>query len=245
MVKYLPDDGLRLMIYDTSDSSRSLKDLRKSLPQDHFVNKTFHGIDDVLPGDLEEIDITAPVGLSHMWTAGGRLYRWLRWLDVCKGFSTWTSALEWLATYAPTRRISSIQYWGHGSPGRAWMLKDREYLRASSPMTGPYADYLQAIKARLTPQSLIWFRCCSVFCGLRGQDFALTWANQMECRIAAHTYTIGAWQSGLHTIAPGGIPSWDPMEGVKRGTPDRVLETKWSKRTEPNTVFMLTGRTPQ
>jgi len=222
---------LRIMIYDDTETSAQLSQLEALVPES-------------LDFDLDDIDFRVPVGLTTAWTAGGKFYKAMRWVDVCKGFGDWASALDWIAGLEPGREIAQIQIWGHGSPGRSWMAG--KALSASSLGPGaPFNAVLRHIASRMTDDGVIWFRNCGVFAGRRGQDFARTWANELGVRIAAHTFIIGAFQSGLHTLGPDEKPRWPDDEGIAEGTPDHPLKLRNSMPWSPNTVFMLSSGVPR
>ena len=61
----------------------------------------------------------------------------------------------------------------------------------------------------------------------------------LECKIASHTYIVGPWQSGLHTIKPDEEPTWDIDEGIYDNK--KMISMPWS----PNTIFCLTGKIPE
>lgn len=224
-------DGLRLMIYDTSDVRRTWK---------YDIDKDGN----------PEIDLAVELGLSHSWAAGGGLYKAFRTLDACRGFDKWNEALMWLADYRAPERIAEIQYWGHGSPGFIWM-KSEALSAASAERSiwtdkyGVTTDVLNLLKRRLTPESVIWFRTCSTFAGERGHQFAKSWANNMKCRVAGYTHIIGPWQSGLHSLAPEQEPSWPAAEGILEGTPAQPKKLKWSSPLIQNTVTCLHSRIPK
>lgn len=222
---------LRVMIYDDTERTSQLTQLEALVPEE-------------LGFELDDIDFQLPVGLTSTWTAGGAVYRALRWVDVCKGFGDWGAALDWIAGLEPGRQISQIQIWGHGSPGRSWMAG--RALGVSSLSSGaPYNMVLRQIAERMTDDGVIWFRNCGVFAGDRGQLFAKTWANELDVRIAAHTYVIGAFQSGLHTLGPGEEPMWPAGEGIAEGTPGHPIKLRNSVPWAPNTVFMLSSGVPK
>lgn len=177
--------------------------------------------------------------LTSSWFAGGLLYKAVRRLDVCVGVESWEEALEWLITYMPTKKISVLQFWGHGSPGKVWI--NNQSLNLSALDEGhPFYEKLQAFRARLTDNALIWFRCCSVFAGEDGHKFAKEFSNFMDCKVAAHTFIIGPFQSGLYTIDPGQDPYWDKKEGF---SPEG--EMVWSHFWKPRTIFCLRGTIPK
>ena len=100
------------------------------------------------------------------------------------------------------------------------------------------------VRDRLLPdgEALWWFRTCETFGTETGQRFARAWTRFLGCRAAGHTYVIGAWQSGLHSLQPGETPRWSPEEGVQPGPTPRSLT---SRPGAPNTITFLHGRIPE
>lgn len=235
MTALIKPGPLRLMVYDNTDVKSELKQLKAVLPND-FLDR--FGI------DLDDIDFEIPVGLTHSWFAGGRLYRMFGAIDDCRGFSNWDDALDWIAYYDDEKRpISQIQIWGHGSPGKSWMKG--EPLHRDSVTKGRHELVLRQIADRMTDDGLIWFRNCSVACGEKGREFMKAWANELDVRIAAHTHVIGAFQSGLHSLGPGEEPRWPATEGINEGVPERVISCRNSMPWAVNTIFMLQGHVPE
>jgi hypothetical protein len=184
-------------------------------------------------------------GLSHAWWSGGQLYgRLLGRLHAWHGASTWADALTWVAQHQPDRAIAELQFWGHGKWGQAYI--DRQILDASALQPGhPLHAPLLAIRERLVgPSALWWFRTCETFGALPGHDFARRFTDFLGCRAAGHTYIIGGWQSGLHSLAPGENPTWPADEGLKLGPPEAPKEALWSGRSAPNTIHFLSGKVP-
>ncbi len=182
-------------------------------------------------------------GLSHAWWTGGHLYRLMRRFDAWHGVTDWDEGLAWLATAGGDRPIGEIQYWGHGKWGELFVARQGLTADALRP-THPLHRHLAAIRERLAPDHLWWFRTCEAFGAERGQDFARRFTDFFGGRAAGHTYIIGAWQSGLHSLRAGEVPGWDPREGLSRGTAETPVEALWSRRREPNTVHFLTGTIP-
>lgn len=212
------------MVYDETDVSRRLLDLQAA-----------HG------PNAWPLEITVNVGLSHSWFVGGTAYRALRRIDAHAGFRLWHRALEWLASYHGDQKISEIQYWGHGSPGRVWM--DGEYMGADV-LDDVYTDLMFKIKARLAPNALIWFRTCATFGADPGRVFARHWADRLGCRIAGHTHNIGVWHSGLHTLAPNQAIQWPRGEGVAEGTPETPKRMLGSGLWKTRTISCLRSTIP-
>jgi hypothetical protein len=185
-----------------------------------------------------------PLGLSHAWGAGSWLYRGLRRLDLARGVSSWTEALDWLATVRPPLPIAEVQLWSHGlwgAPRVGVEPLERDALREAHP----HHRRLCAVRERLDGSgALFWFRCCETFGAQLGHDFARAWTDFFGCRAAGHTFIIGFYQSGLHSLAPGCSPSWSPVEGLQRGTASRPETALPSRPGAPNTITCLHGRIP-
>ena len=185
-------------------------------------------------------------GLSLSWQVGGALYSALGRLDARKGCASWGEALGWLADYPAPDGIAEIQFWGHGKWGCAMIDGDRLDLEALEP-EHQYSPALRAIRQRMsgaTGQPLWWFRTCETFGADSGHEFARRWTEFFDCRAAGHTYVIGAYQSGLHTLVPGETPNWSTEEGLSEGTPEEPLAGLWSTRREPNTITCFHGAIP-
>ncbi len=184
-------------------------------------------------------------GLSHAWVSGALLYRGLRRFDATLGVTSWAEALEWLATYGDDAPIASVQFWGHGKWGEARVGADVLDSAALGPQS-PLFPRLQAIRERHLADgaTLWWFRTCETLGAVPGQDFARRFSEGMNARVAGHTYIIGPWQSGLHSLAPGEAPSWSADEGLLEGSPTAPSRARWSARGEPNTVHFLQGKLP-
>jgi hypothetical protein len=179
-------------------------------------------------------------GLSHSWFIGGALYQALRRLDDCAGFDNWFDALTWISQKAAKerRKISQIQYWGHGWRGMVSM--NGMALRADAFQHPVWSKLLSEIRWHLAPDALIWFRTCGTFGGAAGHEFARAWTTGMNCRVAAHTHLIGPFQSGLHSLTPRTPPYWPQEEGVEAGS--RMAQ---SSPWRPNTITCLHGTLPE
>lgn len=181
--------------------------------------------------------------LRASWRSGARLYAGLGRVDRHLGARSWEEALRWLATFEPERPIGEIQFWGHGRWGLAKI--DADALSLASLRRGhAHHPWVERVARRMTPDSLLWFRTCETFGADAGQAFATACSQELGCRVAGHTFVIGAVQSGLHGLLPGAAPHWDPAEGLRRGTRARPLEAHGSRPDAPNTIHFLTGQVP-
>lgn len=178
-------------------------------------------------------------GLSPVWAAGTKLYRGLRRIDAAHGVASWSEAFGILA--AQREPIREIQYWGHGKWGSA--LIDTEVFDAAAIAT--HRPALEAIRERLTPDALLWFRTCETFGAQAGHDFSQRLSDTLGARVAGHTYIVAFQQSGLHGLEPGMRPDWPLDEGLLEGTPDEPRRAKWSRPWSPNTVTALTRAVPR
>lgn len=181
--------------------------------------------------------------LRFSWITGGSFYKKFRGVECYKGFDNWPSALQWLSEVEPNKKINSVQFWGHGTPGRVWINGD--YLSARSILEkSEHHAQLTKLRDRMDKDSVFWFRSCNVFAGQEGHLFAVAISKMLQCKIAAHTHIVGPWQGGLHTIGPDETPSWSLEEGLKKNK-DGTLVPKWSMPWTKNTVFCLTGKIPK
>jgi len=179
--------------------------------------------------------------LTPAWAAGTLLYRGLGRIDEVRGVASWPEALAWLA--ARPEAIREVQYWGHGRWGSARVSSD--VLDRSALAAGhPYRALLEAVRERLVPGALVWFRTCETFGARAGIDFAERLADFLGVRVAGHTYVIGFHQSGLHGLAPGDRADWSPTEGIAAGTPEDPRRAKRSRPWAPRTITCLTAAVP-
>jgi len=182
-------------------------------------------------------------GLTSSWIVGGRLARAMGRLDAVYGAHSFEDALAWLCSVEPKRKIGQIQYWGHGRWGQLFIAK--EMLDRQALMPGhAHHESLAALRDRIVgPEALFWFRTCETFGRKEGHDFALAWTRFFRCRAAGHTYVIGPWQSGLHSLAHDAEPTWPLEEGLPPGAKDpRVALT--SSASAPHTITCLHGAVP-
>lgn len=178
-------------------------------------------------------------GLSPIWSAGARLYRALGRIDDSIGVASWDEAFAWLA--ARREPIRELQYWGHGKWGTALVDDDALDVHALARR----AHDLEALRERLAPDALVWFRTCETLGAQPGHDFAMRLADTLGARVAGHTYIIGFHQSGLHGIAPGMRPDWSVNEGLAEGSPTEPKRARWSRPWVPRTITALHGAIPQ
>jgi hypothetical protein len=179
--------------------------------------------------------------LGWSWRIGARLYAARGLLDASYAATSFDGALDFLAR--AERPIAEIQFWGHGKWGRA--LIERESLdRAALAPGHRLRPKLEAVRERLAPDALIWFRTCETLGARPGQDFARALADFTGARVAGHTLVIGYFQSGLHALSPGETPSWDASEGLAAGTAEHPERAHTSSPGQPNTITCFTGRLP-
>jgi hypothetical protein len=184
-----------------------------------------------------------PRALGASWHAGALLYKSMRYVDAVYGARTVTDALDWAVRTAKHRPIAELQYWGHGKWGR--ILVDRESLdRGALLPSHALRPKLDALRERLSPNALIWFRTCETLGACPGQNFAAALADFTGASIAGHTYVIGYFQSGLHQLAPGTSPTWSKEEGLADGSAEEPRSALRSGPLEPNTITCFTHRVP-
>jgi hypothetical protein len=166
--------------------------------------------------------------LALTWRIGCFLHKLFGKLDAYHAATSWEDAFAWL--HAQPKPLASIQYWGHGSPARIWLAG-----KAAN------AEDFIALKPKLAPSAVIWFRVCSAFRGIQGHAFSQDLADNLGCTIAGHTRIIGVFQSGLHTRAPNTEASWPVTE-------DEFPKSIWSSnglKRGNNTIFCLRASIPK
>jgi hypothetical protein len=184
-----------------------------------------------------------PRALGLSWRYGTRLYRALGRVDAAYGAGSFADALDWLSRIEPGRSIEELQFWGHGKWGRIFIAAealDRSVLDAAHPHHAAFC----ALRERLAPDSLLWFRTCETLGARAGHDFAQALGDATGARVAGHTYVIGYFQSGLHCLRPGQRPAWSMSEGLARGSAERPESALSSSLGAPNTITCLTGAIP-
>jgi len=184
-----------------------------------------------------------PRALGWSWQYGTHLYRALGRVDAAHGAVSFADAFAWLAEHEPAQLISEVQFWGHGKWGRIFI--DREALdRALLSPGHQHHQAFQAVRERLAPDALLWFRTCETLGARVGQDFAAALSDATGARVAGHTFVIGFFQSGLHCLRPGTAPNWAAEEGLAKGSAERPESALPSTPEAPNTITCLTGRIP-
>lgn len=174
--------------------------------------------------------------LAASWYWAAKYYLARGAFDASVGVESLPEMLRWLVGL--DEKLDEIQLWCHGNYG--YYILNRKWHDASELRNIPLFDEL---RHRMWNGSLWWFRTCSTFGGVLGQKFATEWARYFQCRVAGHTYIIGPWQSGLHSLLPGEEPSWSPDEGWY-GSPSQV-KGKTSFPWEPNTIFCAQTKIPE
>ena len=164
--------------------------------------------------------------LMLTWLVGSYCQKLLGAADRVYGAESWSDALNWLSTLQDNS-ITSLQYWGHGSPGYVWLN--------SKPLI---LSNLVELKNKFVPQALVWFRTCSTFQGLRGHQFSKYLADNLNCVVAGHTRVIGLLQGGLHTRQSNTQASWPLEEGEPKSSLPSYLV--WG----PNTITCFQTKIP-
>lgn len=178
-------------------------------------------------------EIAGRLGLTTIWSAGARLFRWQRRFDVAWGISTWKEGLHSLARHEAPRSISEVHFWGHGTWGQAWV--GQEALSVESLEPGHvHFESLRAIRDRHLPDgsTLWWFRTCDTLGTARGHAFARRFASFMDATVAGHTFTIAWAHSGLRCLRPGQEPDWGAQEGLR----GECKRSAWSSFGKPRTI---------
>ncbi len=158
---------------------------------------------------------------------------------AARGATSWKEAIAWALAQAEARGapIAEIQAWGHGGWGYMGMGQER-LEETSMKSSGSLGAEVDALARALAPDALVWLRCCSAFGEARGRAFAERLAERLGVRVAGHTFIIGAWQSGTHSLRPGERAGWPIDEGIE-ATDGRPRCAKLSTPDAPRTLSCL------
>lgn len=158
---------------------------------------------DANPGDMSLNDRF----LLLWWKIGGFIMKLFGRIDDMKGVRSWKEAITWLNSHD---EISSIQFWGHGSPGAIWI--------GSDPLVSWKLDEnWRMLSNKLLPGAVFWIRACSVFRGAIGKSIAITLRDSLRCKVAGHVRIVGLIQPGLRTLSAGRSPIQWPQDPKREG----------------------------
>jgi hypothetical protein len=197
----------------------------------------------------EEFSAAKARELSFWWKQGGTLYTALEFADVVVGAASWEEALNEIITAVDAQGggavIASLQFWGHGSPGHAWMAGDR--LRSEDfdgkplPNRIDLLPLIHEVRDRMHPEhGSVWFRSCAPFQGEKGKMFAARASQQFGSTAVGHTFNIHVWQSGTYGVEPGAWPDWPNDLGVRdRGKHKGELQISLPLRRRTVGIFQF------
>lgn len=139
--------------------------------------------------------------LGKWWDAGSHLAKLSDEFKIIRGKS-WDQVARALLKL---EFINEVQFWGHGSPGSAFIGEDR--LNESSLSSEAWRNLAEGNV--FAPNALFWFRTCSTFNEDVGRSFAEALSLQLNVRVAGHTKYIHSVHEGLVSIqTPGGQAQW-------------------------------------
>lgn len=166
--------------------------------------------------------------LKTCWVIGCFFQKLFGKVDAYYGASSWDDAFGWLKSH--DRFFTSIQYWGHGSPGCVYL----------AGRTMRWSECVERLRYHVLSGTVLWFRTCSTFRGTSGHELSEALADGLVCTIAGHTRIIGLVQGGLHTRRPYKPASWPVSEGEppKSWIPGYL---RWG----PNSVLFTATRIPK
>ena len=129
---------------------------------------------------------------------------------------SWDEAMDQLGDLAQHEKLSELQFWGHGSSGRALIgtdALDMTYLQTSAR----FQRWVSLRPFLSTPSPLIWFRTCDTMKAEAGRLFSSKLAHLLRCRVAGYTQYIHVIQRGLVVAWPERPAQWsDDEEGGAR-----------------------------
>lgn len=176
--------------------------------------------------------------LANSWRRGSSLFHRAGRFDHLIAATSWHQVV--LQLLRLEGEITEIQFWGHGSPGAAYVGgKSLRFGYDPSPFNKDFTELRDRINGTL------WFRTCATFTGTMGRRFMSELAGYLDITVAAHTFNIGPFHSGLHSFSVGDSMDWDLNEGIKKGTPERIESLQWSMPWDPNTLAFFQMDIPE
>ena len=128
--------------------------------------------------------------------------------------SSWDQLFRELDRIASKQKISEVQFWGHGSAGRAYIggdALDITFMRGSTA----FQSFTSKAPFMDNGTALMWFRTCSTLADNEGQLFARTlsaYFPHQDVRIAGHTSLI----SDPHPWKHPNLVVFDPVDDAWR-----------------------------
>ena len=200
-------------------------------------------------GDRVRSVIDPSQSLTFWWKLGSFLDQAIAFADYAVDAASWEEAFAGIEAAVEKEtakgkgpvRIASLQFWGHGSPGRAYMGSGPALSTSTMKPGGPLHDAVRKVAGHLhDTQGHVWFRCCAPFQGSVGHEFAKTAATTFSATVVGHTFLIHALQSGTRVLRQGAQPDWDTDEGIdKRGKDKGELELSGPLRVRTVSMFRL------
>ena len=161
------------------------------------------------------VDATAYDPLRLTWRVGHLIISPQRFTHRLYVHS-WDEAMDRLCDIAQREKLSELQFWGHGSSGRALIgtdALDTTYLQTSAC----FQRWVSLQPFHSIPTPLIWFRTCDTMKGEAGRLFSAKLAHLLRCRVAGYTQYIHVIQRGLVVMWRDRPPQWsDDAEGGAR-----------------------------
>jgi hypothetical protein len=120
---------------------------------------------------------------------------------------SWDEAMQRLCAIAAEEKLSELQFWGHGAPGRVLIghhALDAAYLQSSAL----FQRWVAMEPFRSSPSPLVWFRTCETMRGDAGRSLAELLCGLLRCRVAGYTQYIHVLQRGLVVASPTEPARW-------------------------------------
>jgi hypothetical protein len=165
------------------------------------------------------------------------------------GAASWEEALREVIAAVDKKGggaiIGSLQFWGHGSPGHAFMggdaLRSEDFDGKPKQNRIDLLPLIHQIRDRMHPKhGSVWFRSCSPFQGEKGKMFAARASQQFGATAVGHTFNIHVWQSGTFSVEPGAWPDWPNDLGVRdRGKHKGELQISLPLRQRTVGIFQF------
>lgn len=163
-----------------------------------------------------------PFAPEPIWPVGGALFRYFDPSIVVvsgRDIAEIVARTEQQLDERGIPQIARIEFWTHGGVGWFRIQQRRHGLELFDRPTGPTAAALGRLRDRLADDSVVHFRSCSTFHGMKGYAMAACASRYFNATgkhvvIMGHTRPTGITHPGWKTVLPGEVPRWRLDDGA-------------------------------
>jgi len=134
------------------------------------------------------------IDLSFWWSVGASARPDY---DYKLGVSNWNEAFSQIGEIRKTKYIQWIEFWGHGSPGKAYLGNEELNLEKFKDLCKTYGIVAADFRRKTWCTPLFWFRTCVTAQGDEGKAFLVGIANELDVYAYGHDQNIDFHHNGI------------------------------------------------